>query len=407
MSEKNYSLNPDVCVDVTDNRLTVQYTDTRPEVIELFVGLTGEQRRALGLMIWNSGLYGMMNTHAHAQAARIENSLNNFREHFDRDLDGYFAPQTGQFPRALNELFNDDGTLSLFLKKHFRDLAETIGADLDPRFPESAVGLFLTKINTMLTEHWEKFTQKMTEQQVTRSFAKKTPAGGLTFQDQVREHVKAAIGDGLGNTLSFEDVSTRPGRLPRCRVGDLLMRYSERTALAGNAVGVEAKQDSSYTEAMALKELDLLRQNHDTAAEVFVMARSHARPDFPTFRCYGRQILVQWDETDPTDSCLFSAIAIALGSVRPTKPGGEEGKIKRLADAAHRLKAEQERCARVKRSLELAITHSRDALKEVDTGATQIEGLTQDLWNALAALNLDLGDEALRRDPIDLPVNPK
>jgi hypothetical protein len=107
-------------------------------------------------------------------------------------------------------------------------------------------------------------------------------------------------------------------RLERRRVQ--ARRCHPESAFAGAAVVFEAKRDATYTVQEALDELDAARKNRDAAVGVFVMARSHASDVFPRFARYGNNVLVVWDDRDPTtDAYLHAAILLGIGLVTRTE----------------------------------------------------------------------------------------
>jgi hypothetical protein len=136
---------------------------------------------------------------------------------------------------------------------------------------------------------------------------------GNVFEEVVGEFLRIDI-EGRGDVLDATGATT--GAIPNCKVGDYVVELGPDTAAPGARIVVEAKDDKGYSLAAARGELDQARKNRRADFGVFVMATGSARGDFPRFRRYGADLVVQWDAEDPTtDPYLMAAIEVARACV--------------------------------------------------------------------------------------------
>src|SRR5206468_9209025 len=134
----------------------------------------------------------------------------------------------------------------------------------------------------------------------------------------------------------------------RCKKGDLVVRFTDESVFDGAGVVFEAKRDASYTAQHALEELDTARANRDACAGVFVMAKSHSVDGFPRFSRYGSNVLVIWDEADPTTDAYLHA-AILLGMALVTRGIGNQGDLEALRDIEGRIEDELRRMEKMEK----------------------------------------------------------
>jgi hypothetical protein len=121
----------------------------------------------------------------------------------------------------------------------------------------------------------------------------------------------------------FEAVGTSPGAIKHCKKGDFVMAMGPEHAHAGRRIVLEAKASASYSDKQAIGELDEAKRNRGADVGVFVFARRSAGDREP-FRRIGDDVLVVWDEEDPsTNIYLHAAISVARALIfkksRPEK----------------------------------------------------------------------------------------
>lgn len=183
------------------------------------------------------------------------------------------------------------------------------------------------------------------------------------------------------------------------------MRFTQESAFAGAAVVFEAKRDASYSVQKALDELDGARKNRDAGAGVFVMARTHASDVFPRFARYGNNVLVVWDDQDPsTDAYLHAAVLLGVGLVTRTKTVGDEGDITALRDIEKRIEEEVLRLEKMEKHSENIRKNTDGISDEIRKAQKKLELLLRNARSTLTALNIEVSEESVEAEsPIAWP----
>jgi hypothetical protein len=234
-----------------------------------------------------------------------------------------------------------------------------------------------------------------------RTHDQKSPRGGLDFEDAVFGFLQAAT---QGAPCVLDPTGTTAG-LGRCKKGDAVLRFTTESAFAGAAVVFEAKRDASYSVQKALDELDAARTNRSAVVGVFVLARSHAGDLFPRFSRHGNNVLVIWDEQDPSsDPYLHAAVCLGVALVTRSKAVGDAGDITALRDIEARIESEISRLEKMEKHSE-AIRRNVDGISDEIRKATKaLETLVDKAKSTLRALNVQMNDEVTERgSPITLP----
>jgi len=233
-----------------------------------------------------------------------------------------------------------------------------------------------------------------------RTQDQKTTRGGLVFEDAVLAFVRSAT---QGAPCVFEATGATAG-VGRSKKGDAIVRFTEESAFAGAGVVFEAKRDAAYSVQKALDELDAGRKNRDAVAGVFVMARSHASDVFPRFARYGNNVLVVWDDQDPTtDAYLHAAILLGIGLVTRTKTAGEAGDIATLRDVEARIESELSRLEKMEKHSDTIRKNVDGISDEIRKAQKALDLLLRRAQSTLQALNVELTDEGTERtSPIGL-----
>jgi hypothetical protein len=158
------------------------------------------------------------------------------------------------------------------------------------------------------------------------------------------------------------------------------------------------KHDRSYSTSDALKEIEEARRNRNASTGVFVMAKSHAPADFPSFGRYGNDVLVTWDDTDPGSLPLFqAAILLGVGLVSRHRADADDADLAALQDAESRLLGEVDRLEKMEKTVE-AIRRQADLLSaEIQKGQKALNLLVRNTKSTLSALNAEIVDEAAER----------
>ena len=243
--------------------------------------------------------------------------------------------------------------------------------------------------------------EALTRIETKRTQDQKGTRGGLVFEDVVLSFLRAAT---QGAPCVFDATGASTG-VGRSKKGDAVVRFTQESAFAGAAVVFEAKRDAAYTVQKALDELDAARKNRDAAAGVFVMARLHASDVFPRFARYGNNVLVVWDDQDPTtDAYLHAAILLGIGLVTRTKTAGDAGDIAALRDIEMRIEGELNRLEKMEKHSD-AIRKNIDGIgDEIRKAQKSLDLLLRKAQSTLRALNVELTDEAAEASsPLTLP----
>ncbi len=345
--------------------------------------------------------------------ARFLRSLRNELKDADEDR----AKQLSAALAALDA--NDESSLLSRLVRETHRAREEVLSAVNPDAPSSPMSILKTSLTKLLREHGTTQTElakqhearqaqfeKEVREALTRIETKRTQdqrstRGGLDFEDSVISFVRSAT---HGAPCIF-DVTGATAGVGRCKKGDAVLRFTGESAFAGAGVVFEAKRDATYTVQRAIDELDAARKNRDATAGVFVMARSHASNIFPRFARHGGNVLVTWDDQDPsTDAHLHAAVLLGMALVTRSRTTGDAGDISALRDVEARIEAELSRLDKMEKHSD-AIRKNVDGISDdVRKAQKALDLLLRKAQSALRALNVEIQDEeAEKGSPIALP----
>ncbi len=227
--------------------------------------------------------------------------------------------------------------------------------------------------------------------------------GGRVFEEALLDFVQQTIGS---NGYIVEGTGSNVGNILNCKTGDAVVQYPVDHVFCDERVVLEAKQDKSYTVSAALLELEKARANRGARVGIFVMAKSHAAPGFPTFSRYGQDVLVTWDAENPiTDPYLQGALMVGLALAIRHRTAAAEGDLQALQGIEQRIAKEVERLQEIQEAAE-KIRKQVDAIdKLATTGGQKLQKLLRDAKNTLLALKVELREEEDERaSPIVLSI---
>lgn len=352
-----------------------------------------------------------------AEDGAVARFLKSLRE----ELKGADEDRAKQHAAALMALdVNDQNSLINRLVRETNSAREAVLHAVNPDEPDSPMAIMKQTLTALLKEHsrdqaealklqqerQERFEKEVREAlarlETKRDLHQKSPRGGIDFEDAVVDFVTAAV---RGGPCVVEPTGQTTGLRTRCKKGDLVARFTGESVFDGAGVVFEAKRDASYTAKKALEELDTARANRDAGAGVFVMAGSHAVDGFPQFARYGSNVLVIWDETDPTtDTYLHAAILLGMCLATRGKRVGGQGDIEALRDMEGRIEDELRRMRKMEKHNEAIRKNSDDIADELRKAQRHLEILLRKAKSTLAALNVELHEEQVERStPIALP----
>lgn len=316
---------------------------------------------------------------------------------------------------------NDEKSLLSRLVRETQASRRAMLEVMNPDAPGSPLAILKASLTTMLETHAKSQAelmagfedrQKKLDQEIRDVVARlderkrsdaSSPRGGRRFEDQVCLFTHNAL---TGAPVFVEDTGATVGARSGCKVGDQVVRFHDESIYAGTAIVVEAKRDASYTMAKALSELEVARSNRMAQAGVFVLAKSHASTGFPGFSRCGNDVLVIWDENDPsTDAYLQAAILLALGLATRQKRGDDDGNIKALADIEQKIERELKRHDKMRDLVDTIQKKADDLSEELRKGTKGLQLLVKNAKATLKALNVELAAvEEERAEPLSLPT---
>lgn len=350
-----------------------------------------------------------------AEDGAVARFLKSLRE----ELKGADEDREKQLSAALAALDANDeqSLLSRLMRETERSRCAVLSA-VNPDDPASPMAMLKTSLSKLFQEQSASqlaLVKRQEERQVEfekevrealarietkRTQEQKSTRGGLVFEDAVVTFVRLAT---QGAPCVFDATGSTPG-IGHSKKGDAVVRFTEESAFAGAGVVFEAKQDASYSVQKALEELDAARKNRDAAAGVFVMARSHASDAFPNFARYGNNVLVVWDDQDPsTDAYLHAAVLLGVCLVTRIKTVGDEGDIGALRDIEKRIEDELSRLEKMEKHSENIRKNVDGISDEIRKAQKKLDLLLRNARKTLTALNIEVTDEALEvKSPIAL-----
>jgi hypothetical protein len=344
-----------------------------------------------------------------------------FLKQLSLDLASANQGHTSQLAAALAALdANDETSLIARLARETAGARESLLRALNPHDPQSPIAVIEKSIRTALEKQAlgmdafqkdQRARQDQLEKELREALARIetrrsddacSPRGGLDFEKSVAAVVSDAV---RGAPILVEETGSSVGARRGCKVGDLVLRYSAEHAFAGAALAIESKRDASYTVSKALEELDVARANRGASSGLFVMAASHAPAAFPRIARHGQNVLVQWDENDPsTDPYLEAGLMLGLFLVSRNHAVTDAGDLAALRDVEERIETELARLEKMEKSSDGIRRHNDDLASELRKARNQFGLLLKKAKDTLKALNIELVDEAAERlTPLAFP----
>ena len=174
----------------------------------------------------------------------------------------------------------------------------------------------LSQINTLLMQQTYQIREALTSIKTQRETEARTPAGGVSFEQQVGELLKE-IATFAGDR--WESVGDKTGAIFGSKVGDFIITLGRNRHASQEKIVVEAKHNASYTRAKALEECEVACKNREAQVSIFVWDKSRAEAKKQqSIEIQGRNIIILWDADDPTtDVYLRTAYWMACWLVIP------------------------------------------------------------------------------------------
>jgi gas vesicle protein len=241
---------------------------------------------------------------------RLVDELSTRHGKLTSDLQGSVKEVVGEF-----SLDNDKSALSRLVKR-VEQAQKQISSEFSLDTDASALARMkreLTKVFDSMAKQNADFQteirQTLAALHARKQEAKRSTRHGNDFE--------AALHEAIVNSRQtvddiVESVGSSAGRIKHCKVGDLVITLGPDNIAAGAMIVIEAKEDASYDQAKALKEIQRGRENRGAEVGIFVFSNQSAPKDQQPLLRYGNDILVVWDAEAPeTDVFLDAAISLS------------------------------------------------------------------------------------------------
>lgn len=258
--------------------------------------------------------------------------------------------------------------LSDLLTKTQATVSESLTLD-DDASPLARMQKTLLDVLSQVAESNRKFQTEVREalaaMQARRQEADRSTRHGGEFEDAVGQLLQAEA-QRLGDL--FEAVGNTAGNKPRCKVGDHVVILGAESAAPGERMVFEAKENQSYRETDALKEIDEGCENRGAQVGVFVFSKRIAPLGMEPLKRVGQRILVIWDREDPvSDIYLKAAVSLARAMVvrKVVHDQQTQQELALLEQTVFRLSKDAERVGRLRPWAETARKNSEQIRDEV------------------------------------------
>ena len=230
--------------------------------------------------------------------------------HARGEIDALALQQTAE--RVLDQV---EARFSRHLSEHAAMLGQQFSLDtpdsLLQRVVQTSETIYMRLSETTGSQHSD-LVGRLEAMATRRQIERRSTQGGIPFEDAVIA-LFSQIAQGAGDRC--DGTGTEVGRLLNTKVGDAVIVLGSACAAAGERIVIEAKRSQSYNRAKALEECKVARDNRAAQVAIFVWDRSSAKNQPPLAR-YANDIIVLWDEEDPTsDVYVQAAYWLARGLV--------------------------------------------------------------------------------------------
>ncbi len=194
--------------------------------------------------------------------------------------------------------------------RHLNDHADLMGRQFSLDTPDSMLQRVVQTSETLYTRftettgsHHSDLVGRLEALSTRRQLERRSTQGGAPFEDAVI-NLFTQIASGAGDRC--DGTGSQVGSSLNAKVGDAVITLGPDCAATGERVVVEAKRSQAYTRTKALDECKAARENRSAQAAIFVWDRASTRNQPPLAR-YGSDIIVLWDEDDPSSDVYVQA----------------------------------------------------------------------------------------------------
>jgi hypothetical protein len=345
-----------------------------------------------------------------------DGAVGKFLRRMREELKEAESDEARQIKLALKHLdANDEQSLLSQLRRDIVAARGELLRAINPAQEDSPLAVIQRTLTTLLASHMktqdereeaarkrdEAFHADVRERleriETRKRVEQRAAAGGRSFEEQVVAFIQHRLSP---TGYLIEPTGDFPG-LTRKKVGDATIDFPVDHPLHGCRIVVEAKHEEKWTQAKARAELDEARKNRDAQIGLFVLARSHAGDDFPTFTRCGHDVILVWDEEDPSQAAyLEGALMVAMAIATRKQSSASEGDLKALQDVEKRVTDEITRLERVRRHAESIRTTAGKIADEVERGQKELRRVVEGAVATLAALNVELAEDREGNDSV-------
>lgn len=275
----------------------------------------------------------------------IDTCIDDFKRDLKEKLEDNFKPDSGNVPRAIENAFGVNGTVSRVFDQYFglesgkvcNLLEKQLGPSsafaqsLDPNNKEGVICLIeeavkehlqtkvkevvdqfsldvpdsgmaklktciSTEIEALKKDNVEFFKELKTALGIEIGKAQEAEHGtqkGRELEDSLYDFV-ATIGRELGDET--ENVSGLTGKLGKRKVGDYIITLGNTSAAPGRKIAVEVKKEHGYRLTDAIDEIKEAKKNRESEIGIFVFESNYAPVEIGDFHQVGDDFFVTVDE---------------------------------------------------------------------------------------------------------------
>ena len=189
------------------------------------------------------------------------------------------------------------------------------------------------------------------------------------------------------------DIATRSGAttglIKNCKVGDLVVELGADCVAAGERLVVEAKEDSTYSAAKALTEIDTARKNRGASVGLFLFSAQTAPQGMEMLTRNGDDVLVVWDAQRIESDVILRAglsLAKALCVRKQRERNKNAGEWEQVDAAVLAVEKEAGRLANMKTWTETIQSNSGKLLDEIRKMTNNLEAQISVLRESVESL---------------------
>lgn len=159
---------------------------------------------------------------------------------------------------------------------------------------------------------------------------------GLDFESRLGELLAS---EAQRQADLFEATGNTTGCIKACKKGDFVVQLGPDSPAPEARIVFEAKDVAGYTLKAALAELDQSRKNRSAQLGVFVFAKRNAPEALQPFSRYGNDLIVLWDDEDPTTDVYVKAAYSTARALSLREAAETEGLSDALETAERAIRA--------------------------------------------------------------------